>query len=81
VPRISRAGTQPARAERLFVMNVRIHIDLNRCTGCKMCVKSCRYGVLEWLDDGPIAVNPHECAACLDYERNCEAGAITVKVT
>jgi len=46
-----------------------------------MCVRSCRYGVLEWLDDGPIAANPHECAACLDCERSCEAEAITVEVT
>ena len=61
-------------------MNVRIHIDRNRCTGCKMCVKSCSYGVLEWFDDGPIVVNPHECAACLDCERNCKVEAITIKV-
>jgi ferredoxin len=57
VPR--KAGSHSARADGLYVMNVRIHIDRNCCTGCKMCVKSCRYGVLEWLDDGPIAANPY----------------------
>lgn len=61
-------------------MNVRIRIDLDRCTGCKMCVKFCSYGVLEWFDDGPVVANPHECAACLDCERSCKTGAITVEV-
>jgi NAD-dependent dihydropyrimidine dehydrogenase PreA subunit len=62
-------------------MHVRIKIDYDRCTGCKMCVKTCKYGVLEWLDEAPIVVNPHECAACLDCERNCEAGAIKINVS
>ena len=62
-------------------MHVRIKIDYNRCTGCKMCVKACTYGVLEWLDEAPIVVNPHECAACLDCENNCEAEAIQINVS
>ena len=61
-------------------MTVRIEIDRNRCTGCKMCIKSCTYGVLEWLDGAPVVVNPHECAVCLDCERSCEAEAIQIKV-
>ncbi|MCK4581848.1 4Fe-4S binding protein, partial [Candidatus Bathyarchaeota archaeon] len=55
-------------------------IDYNRCTGCKTCVKTCRYGVLEWLDEAPLVVNPNECAACLDCENNCEAEAIQINV-
>jgi NAD-dependent dihydropyrimidine dehydrogenase PreA subunit len=62
-------------------MTIRIEIDLNRCTGCRMCVKSCTYGVLEWLDGEPVVVNPHRCAACLDCKRSCEAEAILIKVT
>ncbi|RLI09413.1 ferredoxin [Candidatus Bathyarchaeota archaeon] len=62
-------------------MTVRVEIDYDRCTGCKRCVRSCSYGVLEWLDDAPIVANPHSCAACLECQKNCEAGAITIKVT
>ena len=67
-------------ADLVCWMTVRVCIDRERCTGCKMCVRSCSYGVLEWLDDGPIVVNSHGCAACLDWEKNCEAGAITIEV-
>ena len=68
------------KAGRLCRMTVRIEIDRNRCTGCKMCIKSCTYGVLEWLDGAPVVVNPHECAVCLDCERSCEDEAIQIKV-
>jgi len=62
-------------------VNVRIDIDYDLCTGCKRCVRSCRYGVLEWLDDAPLVVNPHSCAACLDCERNCDAKAIKIRIS
>jgi len=78
---MSRAEPHSVFADGVYVMNVSIRIDLDRCTGCKMCVSSCSYGVLEWFDDGPVVANPHECAACLDCERSCEVGAITVEVS
>jgi hypothetical protein len=41
-------------------MVVEIHINGNRHVGCREWVKACRYRVLEWLDDGPIVVDPRE---------------------
>ena len=52
-------------------MTVEIKIDYDRCVGCKECVKACSYGVLEWLDDMIIVVNPHDCALCLECEKRC----------
>jgi len=40
-------------------MVIKIKIDYEKCIGCKECVKACTYGVLEWLDDTPIVVNPN----------------------
>jgi len=58
-------------------MVVEIKIDYARCTGCKECVKACSYGVLEWLEDMPIVVNPSSCAMCLECEKRCPTNAIT----
>ena len=60
-------------------MVVEIRIDYHKCTSCKECVRACSYGVLEWLEDVPIVVNPSSCAACLECEKNCPADAIGVK--
>jgi len=60
-------------------MIVQIKVDYDRCTGCKECVKACSYGVLEWLEDMPIVVNPSSCAVCLECEKNCPVNAISIK--
>ncbi len=62
-------------------MNVRVKIDYDTCTGCKQCLRSCAYGVFEWLDDAPLVANPRECSACLDCEKNCPVDAIEIKVS
>jgi len=58
-----------------MVVEIRINYDL--CIRCKECVKACSYGVLDWLDDMPIVVDPSQCAMCLDCEKNCPTNAIT----
>ena len=60
-------------------MIVEIRIDCDKCLKCKECVKVCSYGVLEWLDDIPIVVDPKSCALCLECEKICPADAITHK--
>jgi NAD-dependent dihydropyrimidine dehydrogenase PreA subunit len=58
-------------------MIVKIKIDYEKCIRCEECVKACSYGVLEWLDEMPIVVNPKSCALCLECEKNCPVDAIT----
>ena len=58
-------------------MAVRIEIDYERCTGCGACVRACRFGTLEWLDE-PIVVDPNLCKVCRDCEKACEVKAIKV---
>jgi len=60
-------------------MAVEIKIDYEKCIGCKECIKACSYGVLEWLDEMPIVVNPSSCALCLECEKGCPVNAITHK--
>ena len=60
-------------------MVVEIRINYEKCIRCKECVKACSYGVLEWLDDVPVVVNPKSCALCSECERNCPVNAITLE--
>lgn len=55
-----------------------IQIVYDRCTGCKTCVQICSYGILEWLEDEPIVVNPNNWSACLKCERSCAVEAISI---
>jgi NAD-dependent dihydropyrimidine dehydrogenase PreA subunit len=57
-------------------LTVEIKINYDKCVRCKECVKACYYGVLEWLDDMPIIVNPKNCALCLECEKKCFVNAI-----
>ena len=60
-------------------ITVEIKIDYDKCTGCKKCVESCAFSVLEWFEGRPIVANPINCAACFECQSNCPANAISVK--
>lgn len=51
-----------------------IKIDLEKCTGCKLCVKVCPYGSIEVIDKkAVIAASCNLCGACID---SCKFEAI-----
>jgi NAD-dependent dihydropyrimidine dehydrogenase PreA subunit len=58
---------------------VEIKIDYDKCIRCKECIEVCDYGVLEWLDDMPMVINPKSCALCLECEKRCSVNAIIHK--
>ncbi|MGQ9723584.1 MAG: 4Fe-4S binding protein [Candidatus Jordarchaeum sp.] len=60
-------------------MTVEMEINYEKCVGCKECVKACSFGVIEWLDDMPVVVNPKSCKFCLECEKKCPVNAITHK--
>ncbi|NVM01341.1 MAG: 4Fe-4S binding protein [Candidatus Helarchaeota archaeon] len=58
---------------------VQVKIDYDKCKGCSECIKTCRFGVLEWLDEQPIVVSPNKCGKCMECIENCPEDAITIK--
>ncbi|MEM2212830.1 MAG: 4Fe-4S binding protein [Candidatus Nezhaarchaeales archaeon] len=60
-------------------MIVEIKINYDKCIGCRECVETCSYGVIKWLDDVPIVINPKSCALCLECEKKYPVNAIAHK--
>lgn len=57
-----------------------IKIDVDKCTGCKQCYKTCYVDVFRWDEarERPIATYPEECATCNWCEITCPKNAIEV---
>lgn len=55
-------------------------VDLDLCTGCRICVESCPQDVLRFCEETnkPIIAYPRDCESCLLCEFLCPAGAIYV---
>lgn len=52
-------------------------VDLEKCTGCQICVKFCRQGVYTEQDGKPIVIKPVGCVhGCRGCQKQCPAGAI-----
>jgi MinD superfamily P-loop ATPase len=60
-------------------MVTEIRIEYSKCTKCKKCIEMCTFSVLEWFEENPIVVNPHNCSACLECQSNCPVEAISIK--
>ncbi len=53
-----------------------VHLDLEKCTGCRKCIKACPFGVIRWDDNFKKIVKCELCngaPACVDI---CPSGAI-----
>ena len=53
-------------------------IDLNRCTGCGLCVQCCPTDAVAMVAGQPRIVRPQACAYCATCEDYCPEGAITL---
>ena len=54
-------------------------IDMERCTGCGLCVERCPGGVVEMADARPAVRRPEACTYCGDCEALCPTEAIALQ--
>jgi MinD superfamily P-loop ATPase len=60
------------------VTSARPEIDYDKCNGCEICAKNCRFSALE-MKDGKPQLNPFLCEGCGACEIICPQKAITLK--
>jgi len=60
------------------VTSAKPKIDLNKCDGCGLCVKNCRFYALKMIKSRPV-LNPFVCEGCGVCELVCPKGAIKLK--
>ena len=54
-------------------------IDLDLCTGCRLCVERCPTHAVEMVvTQRPVIVRPDDCVYCGLCEEMCPAGAIAL---
>ncbi|MFX1261738.1 MAG: 4Fe-4S binding protein [Promethearchaeota archaeon] len=54
-------------------------IDEKCCDGCGTCVKVCRYGVYEKLDENPQVAHVMYCKECGNCIEECPNGCISFR--
>jgi NAD-dependent dihydropyrimidine dehydrogenase PreA subunit len=57
-----------------------VHVDQEKCTGCKTCYLACFADVIRW-DEGakrPVIAYPEDCVRCNYCEISCKDEAIKV---
>ena len=60
--------------------NIRISIDLSKCTGCDLCGEICPFGLPRSNDSGKFEISePDLCTECSACQRNCPAQAIIMQ--
>lgn len=56
-----------------------VKIDLDTCSGCKMCVTICVAGLFDFVDKKPVIPEVHnDCIGCGCCEAICETGSMTI---
>jgi NAD-dependent dihydropyrimidine dehydrogenase PreA subunit len=57
---------------------VTLHLEPEKCTGCRMCINVCPHEVFELRDRKAMIADRDRCMECGACVRNCPAGAIRV---
>jgi len=60
------------------ITSARPEIDYQKCNGCGLCAKNCRFSAIKMIKDKP-KVNPFLCEGCGTCEVICPKGAIKLK--
>jgi electron transfer flavoprotein alpha subunit/NAD-dependent dihydropyrimidine dehydrogenase PreA subunit len=56
-----------------------IYIDIEKCTGCKLCLSACPYGAIEMVEGKARFTD--DCTSCGACVSSCRFGAIIMEVT
>ena len=62
-----------------FKGNPKAYIDPDKCNGCDICRKLCRFDAIDITDDGVYVVDEIKCDSCRLCEIACPKKAITMK--
>jgi len=83
IPRFKLPSTLARRSFLGFIVNRYVYrrviesklvLDREKCTGCKVCVEACPSGAMEWKEDHP-EINQEKCIRCLCCSELCTEGA------
>lgn len=53
-----------------------IKFDIDKCNGCRICLKVCPQGVISMIDKKAYLINYESCMECGACRLNCESNAI-----
>lgn len=57
----------------------KIEIDLDKCTGCSLCIEVCPHNVIEIRENLAYLTNKDRCIECGACSMNCPTEAIDVE--
>ncbi|MBI5496095.1 MAG: 4Fe-4S binding protein [Deltaproteobacteria bacterium] len=58
---------------------VTLELDVDRCNGCRMCLRVCPHAVFQMSGKRAVLHDRGACMECGACARNCEQGAIRVR--
>lgn len=61
------------------VLDIKISVDFEKCTGCGLCAEVCPFGLPQKDFTGKYTIKQDECTECSACKRNCPVQAIYLK--
>ncbi len=60
-------------------MYVKVRVDEEKCTGCRLCILACPDpNIFRYMDNKKVAVDENRCKGCGLCAANCPKEALTI---